>query len=74
MFRYDESLMVAEKMTIVVQFNGKTRGTVELSSELNKDDIIKNITENDDFKKYLTNLIIIKEIYVPNRLVNLVVK
>jgi leucyl-tRNA synthetase len=72
--KYDESLMVTESMTIAVQINGKTRGTVDVGTGTNKDDIIKIISENNNFKKYLINVDIIKEVYVPNRLVNLVVK
>ena len=72
--KYDKSLMVAESMTIAVQINGKTRGTVDVGTGTNKDDIIKIISENNNFKKYLINVDIIKEVYVPNRLVNLVVK
>ena len=57
-----------------MQFNGKTRGTIEVSTDFSKDDVIENITKNDTFKKYLIDVEIVKEVYVPKRLVNLVVK
>ena len=66
--------MVRENMTIAVQFNGKTRGTIDVSTDSSKDDVIENITKNDTFKKYLIDVEIVKEVYVPKRLVNLVVK
>ena len=72
--RYDESLIATANMTIAVQFNGKTRGTIDVSTDSNKDDIIQDITNNDTFKKYFIDLEIVKEVYVPKRLVNLVVK
>ena len=72
--KYDESLIATENITIAVQFNGKTRGTIEVSTDSSKDDIIQNITKNDTFKKYLIDVEIVKEVYVPKRLVNLVVK
>jgi leucyl-tRNA synthetase len=72
--RYDESLIATANMTIAVQFNGKTRGTIDVSTDSNKDDIIQDITNNDTFKKYLIDLEIVKKVYVPKRLVNLVVK
>ena len=61
-------------MTIAVQFNGKTRGTIDVSTDSSKDEIIQNITKNDNFKKYFVDVEIVKEVYVPKRLVNLVFK
>ena len=70
---YDELLIVSDSMTIAVQINGKTRGTIEVESGLNKENIFRNIRENEKFIKYLENGKIIKKIYVPNRLVNFVI-
>ena len=70
---YDESLIVSDSMTIAVQINGKTRGTIEVEFGLNKENIFRNIKENEKFIKYLENGKIIKKIYVPNRLVNFVI-
>ena len=70
---YEESLIVSDSMTIAVQINGKTRGTIEVESGLDKEYIFRNIKENEQFIKYLKNGSIIKEIYVPNRLVNFVI-
>ena len=66
--------MVSDLITIAVQINGKTRGTIEVGANTNEEDIFKLVIDNDKFAKYLDNVIIIKEIYVPNRLVNFVVK
>ena len=70
---YDGALIVADTMTIAVQINGKTRGTIEVDSGLDKENIFNNIQENEQFIKYLENGNIIKKIYVPNRLVNFVI-
>ena len=70
---YDELLIVSDSMTIAVQINGKTRGTIEVESGLNKENIFRNIRENEKFIKYLENGKIIKKLYVPNRLVNFVI-
>lgn len=72
--KYVESLIASANMTIAVQFNGKTRGTIDVSTDSSKDDIIQNITKNDNFKKYFVDVEIVKEVYVPKRLVNLVFK
>lgn len=70
---YDKSLIISDSMTIAVQINGKTRGTIEVESGLDKENIFNNIKENEQFIKYLKNGSIVKEIYVPNRLVNFVI-
>ena len=71
--QFDETLIVSESITIAVQINGKTRGTIEVDASYQKEDIFIMIIENDKFSKYLDNINIIKKIYVPNRLVNFVV-
>jgi len=70
---YDESLIISDSMTIAVQINGKTRGTIAVDADSGKEDIISMIIDNDNFSKYLKNMNIIKKIYVPNRLVNFVI-
>ena len=71
--KYDEKLIVSDSITIAVQINGKTRGTIEVDASSQKEDIFIMIIENDKFSKYLDNINIIKKIYVPNRLVNFVI-
>ena len=70
---FDDTLIVSDSMTIAVQINGKTRGTIEVEAGLDKEIIFNNIKENEKFIKYLKNRDIIKKIYVPNRLVNFVI-
>ena len=41
MAEYDEKLIIDEMITIAVQFNGKTRGTVQILKELEEDKVIK---------------------------------
>ena len=71
---YDESLMVSDFMVIAVQIDGKTRGTVQIEASAVKEEIFNFVINNDKFSKYLKDCEIIKKIYVPNRLVNLVIK
>ena len=59
-------------MKIAVQINGKTRGVVEIDANMSKADIINYINNHEVFEKYFVNVEIIKEIYVPSRLVNFV--
>ena len=71
--KYDESLIVTDVITIAVQINGKTRGTIDIDIGLEKEMIFSKIIEDDKVGKYLNNKDIKKEIYVPNRLVNFVI-
>ena len=71
---YDPSLAEEDTMTIAVQINGKLRGSVEVSKEIEKDALLKEVKNNNNVKHHLTGKKIIKEIVVPQRLVNFVVK
>jgi leucyl-tRNA synthetase len=69
---FDPALIKEDTMTIVVQINGKVRGDLVIASDANKDAIIKAAKELPNVQKYLTGPMK-KEIYVPGRLVSLVV-
>ncbi|GIQ98954.1 hypothetical protein CM15mP5_3890 [bacterium] len=71
---YDQNYLTADTVKIVVQINGKTRGVVNLESNLNEKDIIEYIINDNNYKKYFLNMKIKKEIYIPNRLLNFVLK
>ncbi|MFV0424272.1 MAG: leucine--tRNA ligase [Bacilli bacterium] len=71
---YDESVLVKNTMIIVVQINGKLRAKIEVESELGKEKIIEIAKSQNEVLKFTEGHEIVKEIYVPNKLVNLVVK
>jgi len=70
---FDEALMVADKLTIAVQVNGKLRGTIEVDSSASKEDILLQAKSDQNVVKHIENKEIKKEIYVPGKLVSLVV-
>ena len=70
---YDENLIASDKVIIVVQINGKTRGTLNVEPDIKQKDLSNIVLNTNAFKKYLDNYKVKKEIYVPNRLINLVV-
>jgi len=72
--KYEEKFLVKQNLNIVVQVNGKLRGSIEVSLDETKENILLYSRENDNVKKYIDNKEIIKEIYVPNKLVNIVIK
>ena len=68
---YDEDMLVENTVQIAVQINGKTKGTIEIGVNDSKDAVIAAAKEKIASK--LTGNII-KEIYVPGRIVNIVMK
>lgn len=69
--KYDESKTVEDTIEIAVQINGKTKGTLAIGRNDAKDDVIAKAKESIADK--LTGNIV-KEIYVPGRIVNIVMK
>ena len=68
----NEAALQKDEMKIVIQTNGKLRGTVEVAKSTDKDTLIQ--LAKDQIKDFLADKEIIKEVYVPNKLVNLVIK
>ncbi len=70
---FDETVLNNRKKTIVIQVNGKLRGKIEVEPDLEKDKIEKMATET--VAGFIPNgQQIVKVIYVPGRLINIVVK
>ena len=68
---YDENLMKDDEIQIPVQINGKTRAVISISAEASKDEAIAAGKEAVADK--LTGNVI-KEIYVPKKIINIVMK
>ena len=73
--KFEENLTQEEKVTVVVQVNGKLRGQLKIGrQEAGDKGKILGLAKNlDRVKPYLTNKKIVKEIFVAGKLVNLVV-
>ena len=71
---WDESLLVENTITLPVQVNGKPRDTIEVGVDADKDTILAAAKVAPKVAGALEGKNIIKEIYVPGRIVNLVVK
>ncbi len=68
---YDEALMQDDEIEIALQINGKTRATIMIDRDEQKDSVLSKAKEA--LKDKLTGTIV-KEIYVPGRIVNIVAK
>jgi leucyl-tRNA synthetase len=71
--KYDETQIVQDTVTIVIQINGKLRGEIEVPLNESEATIIELAKANDKAKSHLEGNEIRKTIYVPNKLVNFVV-
>ncbi|MBE6718173.1 MAG: leucine--tRNA ligase [Ruminococcaceae bacterium] len=71
---YDEAKTVDSTVEIAVQINGKLRGTIMIAADLSKDDALETVKNDEKIKPFIEGKTIIKEIFVPKKLVNLVVK
>lgn len=71
---FDESKCIDSEIEMVLQINGKIKAKVSVLRGLGKDEILKIAKENESFSKNLGEKEIIKVIYVPDKLLNVVVK
>lgn len=71
---YDEALCKDHTIEIVCQINGKVKSKLTIPTDAAKDDVIALAKADEAIVKATEGKNIVKEIYVPNKLVNLVVK
>lgn len=70
---YDESLLIEKVIPFVIQINGKKRGIFEIKTNSSEKEILNKINQDDKLKKYLNEKEIKKKIFVPNRLINIII-
>ncbi len=70
---FEEALTVEETVTLVVQVNGKVRDKLEIPAGATEEDVQRQVLERPKLASYLAGKQIKDVIYVPNRLVNVVV-
>jgi leucyl-tRNA synthetase len=71
---YDEAKTVDATVEIAVQFNGKLKGTTVIAKDAAKDDVFAQVRASESFAPFFEGKTVIKEIYVPGKIVNIVVK
>ena len=69
-----EGVDVDQEVQIIVQINGKLRSRIYAKSDLNEEEVLKIALEDQKTKQYLAESDILKTIYVPNKLINFVIK
>ncbi|NQV30325.1 MAG: leucine--tRNA ligase [Candidatus Marinimicrobia bacterium] len=71
---YDENLLKKDMISLAIQINGKVRGQIEVEVDSAADAILETAYAHSAIKQYTDGKTIVKEIVVPNRIVNIVVK
>ncbi len=70
---YDEAVLDEEKVTIVIQVNGKLRDMIDVQKGLSEEEIKKIVLEREKVKEHVGGQQIRKFIYIPDRLTNIVI-
>jgi leucyl-tRNA synthetase len=73
-FDVDKTALVEDKVNIAVQINGKLRATIEIRNNSDKEATAKAVKFDERVIKYIEGKEIVKEIFVPNKIYNIVVK
>jgi leucyl-tRNA synthetase len=72
--QHDPSALVQDTVEIAIQVQGRVRGRIQVPKDLDKASILKLAKANENVARHLEGMQIVKEIVVPGRLVNLVVR
>ncbi len=71
--KYDESLLIQDRVNIVVQINGKKRELINTSPNISEENLFEIINKNETLKKYLNNKNIKRKIYIKDKLINIII-
>ena len=70
---YDEKLLIEEQINYVIQINGKKRALILGKRDILENDLVDIINKEENLKKYLSGKQIKKKIFVPNKLINIII-
>ncbi|MCP4583936.1 MAG: leucine--tRNA ligase [candidate division Zixibacteria bacterium] len=71
---YDPGAMITETITMVAQINGKLRASFEVAKDIGGEDFLNLVKNDERISKHIEGKSIIKEIFVPGKLANIVVR
>jgi leucyl-tRNA synthetase len=71
---FDPELVKEDLVTIAIQVNGKMRGKLEVEKEISKEDFLNKAKAEPAVGKFIEGKKIVKEIFVPGKICNFVVK
>ncbi len=68
----DKAMLLEENIKYVIQINGKKRGLIDASRDISEKELLDLITKTEEINKYLNNKKVKKQIFVPNKLINII--
>ena len=70
----NQKYLTKDNSKIVIQINGKKRSLIEVIIDENEKNILNIIKNDEKLNKFLKNKIIVKTIYIKNKLLNIITK
>ena len=70
----DDAMLISDTVTLIVQVNGKLRDRIEAPAEAPQEELLALAKASEKVAKHLDGKAVVKEIVVPGKLVNLVVR
>ena len=71
---YDEEKTVEDTIELPIQINGKLRANIEINKDEDEASVKEKVHSNERILEFIKDKEIVKEIYVPNRIYNIVIK
>ena len=68
-----EEYLTEEFVTLPIQINGKTRGTIQVSAVVDEGEALRAALDNKNVRKYVGDKVIVKKIYVPGKILNIII-
>ncbi len=72
--KVDKEKLFDETISIVIQINGKKRGNIIVKNNILEQELLKKVLENEKLSGLISGKTILKSFYVPNRLINILLK
>ena len=71
--KINKNILIENKVNFVIQINGKKRGVYHISKDTSEKELIKKINDDQKLKNFIANKSIKNTIFIPNKLVNIIV-
>jgi leucyl-tRNA synthetase len=71
--KYNKNYLIEKIIPLVIQINGKKRYVLNIDRNANEEDIFNIIINDENIKKYIVDKKIKRKIFVPNRLINIII-
>ena len=69
-----DKYLQSNQCKIVIQINGKKRGLILMEKNIKESDLIKEVKKTKELQRFIEEKIIIKTIFIKDKLINLILK